>query len=90
MPRTASRDQVLHNADTGYLIEEIDRSGWVEQIDRVMKSAYRAEAELLGVAAFPPLERRVEGVATCAHDQRGRQACCVCRVPVTSPVPTRC
>ncbi len=32
-----------------------------------MKSAYRKEAELLGVTAFPPLERKAEDVAICGN-----------------------
>ena len=50
-----------------YSIEEIDASQWGEKIDRVFKSAYRTEAELLGVESFPPLDRSKEDLVVCGN-----------------------
>ena len=50
-----------------YSIENIDASQWEDEIDCVFKSAYRIEAELLGVDSLPPLERSKDDLSVCGN-----------------------
>ena len=49
-------------------LEVIDAEQWLDEIDRVFKSAYRIEAALLGVESFPPLERSKSDLGTCDNE----------------------
>ncbi|MGE0624192.1 MAG: GNAT family N-acetyltransferase [Pseudomonadales bacterium] len=51
---------------TGTIIS-LDPTTWGDEIDRIFKSAYRLEADLLGVDLFPPLERNIEDLAVCGN-----------------------
>jgi len=52
---------------TAYSIAYLDVVPWVDEIDRVFKSAYAIEAELLGVENFAPLNRDKNDVLSCGN-----------------------
>jgi GNAT superfamily N-acetyltransferase len=52
---------------TNHTITQLDVVRWVDEIDRVLKSAYAVEAELLGVESFPPLNRDKKDILSCGN-----------------------
>lgn len=48
-------------------IQELEPCIWRDEIDRVFKSAYRAEARLLSLKVFPPLLRSREDLVLCGN-----------------------
>ena len=52
---------------SNYSITGLEETQWVDEIDRVFKSAYTIEAELLGVKSFPPLARDKSEILSCGN-----------------------
>ena len=70
-------------------IVNLDTARWLDDIDRVMKSAYTVEAEILGVKSFPPLTREKADIQECGNLFVGYcnddELCGVAEIEVSQP-----